>query len=100
MAPQLFRIGLMFVYDFKLNLAFRATGFTASPEVDYSGPEAVYYAPILRAIINAYRDEPVQLKVINTEPSGYLEAYRRENLDGMLILSASLDDLPILRELM
>jgi LacI family transcriptional regulator len=100
MAPQLFRIGLMLPYDFRTSKTFRVEGLRSLPEIEYFEPDEVYYAPVLRAIANVYADEPVELRIINVMPDGYLVAYQQEKLDGMLVLMVSLEYLPLLRPLL
>jgi DNA-binding LacI/PurR family transcriptional regulator len=100
MATRLFRIGLMLPYDFRTSKTFRVEGLRSLPAIEYFEPDEVYYAPMLRAIANVYADELVELHIINVMPDGYLAAYQREKLDGMLVLMVSLDRLPLLRPLL
>jgi DNA-binding LacI/PurR family transcriptional regulator len=88
--PDHFRIGLMLPFNYGVNFL----------ESDRLGPDESYLAPIYRAITQEYEGEPVHLQIIYAETKSYLEAYRGGNLDGMIVVIVSLDDLPILRPLL
>jgi LacI family transcriptional regulator len=85
-----FRIGLMLPFDFAVSFS----------ESDSLGADEPYLAPIYRAITQEFEGEPVHLQIIYADTKSYLEAYRREKLDGMIVVILSLDDLPILRPLL
>jgi LacI family transcriptional regulator len=85
----MYRIGLMLPQIIPANV----------PEMHYYATDEVYYAPILRAIKDTFADQSVQLEVLHAEPNEYLDSFRKERLDGMVVMMLPLDHLPILRQL-
>lgn len=62
--------------------------------------DRVYFSPVLSGISAGIVGQPVVVRYTNIKSSEYLDYYNRENLDGLIILTTTTDDLPELHRLM
>lgn len=71
----------------------------AGAEIPEGDTDHIYFGPVLRGISAGLTGQPVEVRYASVSADEYLNYYHREELDGLIILTAAVADIPRLHKL-
>jgi len=71
----------------------------AGAQMPEGDSDHIYFGPVLRGISAGFTGQPVEVKYASSYAEDYLNYYHREELDGLIILTATVEDMPHLHKL-
>lgn len=71
----------------------------AGAEMPEGDTDHIYFGPVLRGISAGLTGQPVEAKYASVTAEDYLDYFHREELDGLIVLTAAVSDIPHLHKL-
>jgi len=71
----------------------------AGAQMPEGDSDHIYFGPVLRGISAGLTGQPVEVKYASVSADNYLSYYHKEELDGLIILTATVEDMPHLHKL-